>query len=393
MIEAAVILHPGKEKSLLRRHPWVFSGAIREMKGEPKEGDLVSVLNHRGKVLATGMYGTGSIAVRVLDFSEVLIDESFWMQRLSRAWELRKTLGLAENQHSNIFRWVHGEGDGLPGLIIDVYGDVAVFQPHQAGMYHHRESIAHAMMSVAGKHIKAVYCKGIESHGPNDSFTSDYIVGESTCPVIALEYGNQFKIDWERGQKTGFFVDQRENRRLLGSLSKDKKVLNTFSYSGGFSVFALQGGAKLVHSVDSSALAIEWCDENVALIDRPVGKHESLKADVLQYIKDLPEDYDIIVLDPPAFAKNLKARHRAVQAYKRLNAAAMRQIKPGGLIFTFSCSQVVDKNLFHGSVLAAAIESNRKVRVLHQLHQPADHPINMFHPEGEYLKGLVIQVD
>ncbi|TVR40559.1 MAG: class I SAM-dependent rRNA methyltransferase [Cryomorphaceae bacterium] len=392
-MEAVVILHPGKDKSLLRRHPWVFSGAIREMKGEPKEGDLVSVLNHRGKILATGMYGSGSIAVRVLDFSDVLIDESFWIQRLSHAWELRKTLGLAENQQTNIFRWVHGEGDGLPGLIIDVYGEVAVLQPHQTGMYRHRESIACAMMSVAGAHIKAVYCKGAEAHNPNETSTSGYIIGQPTCPAMGLEYGHHFKIDWERGQKTGFFVDQRENRRLLGSLAKDKKVLNTFSYSGGFSVYALQGGAKLVHSVDSSALAIEWCDENVALIDKPIGKHESFKADVLQHIKELPEDYDIIVLDPPAFAKNLKARHRAVQAYKRLNAAAMRQIKPGGLIFTFSCSQVVDKSLFHGSVLAAAIESDRKVRVLHQLHQPADHPINMFHPEGEYLKGLVIQVE
>lgn len=394
MSRPGVILGKNKDRSLLRKHPWVFSGAISEFIGTPEDGEVVNVYNHQKNLIATGMYGTGSIAVRVLEFGLLNPDHSFWTNRIQNALNVRKTFGLTGQENHNIFRLVHGEGDLLPGLIIDIYNDVAVVQAHHTGIHKFRNEITAALQSVMGDDLRAVYYKSSETlHGVNDH-SDGYLFGESPgLPYKVAEYGRHFLVNWETGQKTGFFIDQRENRKLLASMSEGKKVLNTFSYSGGFSVYALHGGAALVHSVDSSVQALELCEQNVALLKEDSDRHRVVKADAIQFIKSLEEDYDIIVLDPPAFAKNHKAKHRAIQAYKRLNYHAISQIKPGGIIFTFSCSQAVDKVMFAGSVMAAAIESGRSVRILHQLHQPADHPVNIFHPESEYLKGLVIQVD
>lgn len=388
-----IILKKGKDRSLQRFHPWVFSGAIARIEGSPAEGDLVEVYDVRGECRGTGFYGTGSIAVRLLGFTSIRPDEEFWKNRLAKAFELRKTIGLAGQSQTTIYRLVHAEGDELPGLIIDLYGETAVLQAHHLGMHQHKELIAKTLIELPGSPVKAVYDKSSHTLPRHTEVEEGWILGEPPKQTAALEYGHAFEVDVERGQKTGFFIDQRENRKLLGSMSTGKKVLNTFCYTGGFSVYALAGGASLVHSVDSSEQALDGCNRNVELLGGAANLHESFKADAVQFVKELPQDYDIIVLDPPAFAKNQKARHRAVQAYKRLNAHAIRQIKPGGIIFTFSCSQVVDKTLFNHTVSAAAIECGRSVRILHQLHQPADHPVNIYHPESEYLKGLVIQVD
>lgn len=386
-------LKKGKEISLRRRHHWVFSGAIHTPTSGLQAGTLVKVLSSRDEFLGIGHFAQGSIMVRIISFEEVQIDQNFWNAKLSSAIFLREKLGLLEDENTNVFRLVHGEGDGLPGLIIDFYHGTAVIQCHDPAMYPHRAAITEALKNALGPKLAAVYDKSSETLPKNfHSAGNEWLWGTPKTDLVQ-EYGATYKIDWEKGQKTGFFIDQRENRKLLGEYSKGKKVLNTFCYSGGFSVMALLHGAKEVHSVDISEKAIALTEENITLnpgIDAP---HESVVADVVKYIREIGNDYDVIVLDPPAFAKNMKARHNAVQAYKRLNLEALKKIKPGGILFTFSCSQVVDKLLFKNTITAAALESNRSVRVLHQLSQPADHPINIFHPETEYLKGLVLFVE
>lgn len=390
-----ISLKSGKEHSILRQHPWIFSGAIQKMDGLPKSGDIVNVLDHKGNQLGTGHYSEGSIAVRVFAFGKNYNNSSdFWIQKIQNAYDVRKNLGFVDSANTSIYRLVHAEGDGLPGLIIDIYGKTAVIQSHSAGMHRLRNEIKDALLHVYGGKLEAIYDKSAEKLSKNSSETSsDSYLHGSKLDAIALEHGCKFHIDWEEGQKTGFFIDQRENRKLLGELSQGKKVLNTFCYTGGFSVYALRGGAELVHSLDSSQKALDLTESNIILNGFENANHKVIKADAVDYMKNLEVDYDIIVLDPPAFAKHLSARHKAVQGYKRINEAAISQIKPGGIIFTFSCSQAVDKQLFTNTVIASAISAGRKVRILHQLHQPADHPINVFHPEGEYLKGLVLMVE
>lgn len=390
-----VSIKPAKDKSIVRKHPWVFSGAIKATSGDPKEGDLVEIIANKGRFLGRGHYANGSIAVRILSFNEDEPIENIYLNRIKSAYNLRDFLGLVDNPETNIYRLVHAEGDNLPGLIIDHYAGHCVVQCHSAGMYRDIEKIKEAILNVYGDSVKSIYLKS-EATLPKNFTEYDgdqFLHGEADMPVVSLEYGNKFNINWITGQKTGFFIDQRENRQLIAKYSKGKKMLNTFCYSGGFSVYALNNGAEKVHSLDSSQKAIDLTDENIALGDFKNDLHKSYVADTMEFIKDLKEDYDIIILDPPAFAKHRKAKHNAIQGYKRLNAHAMRQIKPGGIIVTFSCSQVVDKVLFNNTIIAAAIAAERKVRILEQLHQPADHPINAYHPEGEYLKGLVIQVE
>lgn len=389
-----VIIKAGKDKSIVRKHPWVFSGAIKEIEGKIEEGDWVSLSANKGRDLGFGHYSKGSIAVRILSFEPIEDIQSIYNQRITSAFNLRKTLGFIGNPDCTIFRLVHAEGDELPGLIIDHYDGHLIVQCHSSGMYKDLDYIKAALINTLDKQLKSIYLKSASTL-PKDfeGYQGDgFIHGEVDVPITAVEYDNKFSINWITGQKTGFFIDQRENRALLAKYSKGKKVLNTFCYSGGFSVFALSAGASLVHSLDSSQKAIDLTDENILLNNFEPKKHVSIVADTMDFIKDLNEDYDIIILDPPAFAKHRSAKHNAVQGYKRLNAHAMRQIKPGGIIFTFSCSQVIDKNLFTNTIIAASIAAERKVRILEQLHQPADHPINAVHPEGEYLKGLVIQV-
>jgi 23S rRNA (cytosine1962-C5)-methyltransferase len=387
------ILHirKGKEQSLMRRHPWVFSGAIESSTESLKDGDIVCLMTRKDQFLGIGHYQHATISVRILSFDYEEIDQSFFDRKIQKAVDSRLNIGLLTKQN-NIFRVCHGEGDELPGLVIDFYNGVAVIQCHSIGMYFSVDLIAKALKNAFGKKLTAVYSKSTDTLPKRTDVTDTYLVGSCETPHIALENGVKYNIDWITGQKTGFFIDQRVNRRILGEYSKGKKVLNTFCYSGGFSLQALNHGASLVHSLDSSKKAIALTDENITL-NNYAEKHLSICADAMDYMKDLQEDYDIIVLDPPAFAKHREKRHQAIQGYKRLNAHAIRQIKPGGIIFTFSCSQVIDKALFTNTIIAAAIESGRNVRILEQVHQPADHPIHAFHPEGEYLKGLIIQVD
>lgn len=387
----SVQIRKGKEQSILRNHPWVFSGAIFTDVSGFQDGEVVEVHDFKGRFLAIGHFQHATISVRILSFEETNIDATFFKEKIGNAVNLRLNLGFL-NENNNIFRICHGEGDSLPGLVIDFYNGVAVIQCHSIGMYNGIELIANALRNSLGENITAVYSKSSDTLPERIAPEDKYIFGASEIPHPAIENGVHYEIDWIKGQKTGFFIDQRENRALLGKYAFGKKVLNTFCYSGGFSLQALSKGADLVHSLDSSKKAIELTETNVA-INSFKGEHASIVADAMEYMKELKEDYDIIVLDPPAFAKHREKRHQAIQGYKRLNANAIRQIKSGGLIFTFSCSQVVDKYLFTNTVIAAAIESGRNVRILEQLHQPADHPINAFHPEGEYLKGLVIQVD
>lgn len=387
----SVQIRKGKEQSILRNHPWVFSGAIFTDVNGLQDGEVVEVHDFKGRFLAIGHFQHATISVRILSFKETNIDAAFFNEKIGNAVNLRLKLGFL-NENNNIFRICHGEGDSLPGLVIDFYNGVAVIQCHSIGMYNAIELIANALKNALGENLTAVYSKSSDTLPERIAPEDKYIIGSSETPHPAIENGVHYQIDWVKGQKTGFFIDQRENRALLGKYAFGKKVLNTFCYSGGFSLQALNKGADLVHSLDSSKKAIELTEANVA-INSFKGEHASIVADAMEYMKELKEDYDIIVLDPPAFAKHREKRHQAIQGYKRLNAHAIRQIKPGGLIFTFSCSQVVDKYLFTNTVIAAAIESGRNVRILEQLHQPADHPINAFHPEGEYLKGLVIQVD
>lgn len=385
-------LAKGKEISLLRKHHWVFSGAIMEKDDHLKNGELVQVQSFKGDFLGIGHFQYGSIMVRIISFYEELIDATFWQKRLQEAFMVRSGIGLTNSHVTSVYRLVHGEGDGFPGLIIDFYNGTAVIQCHQVGMYKHVKEIAHALKEVYGDQLSCVYDKSAETLPKNIGVENRIVLGEPQTNIV-LEYGCTYEIDWEKGQKTGFFVDQRENRNLLGLYASGKKVLNTFCYSGGFSVAALKAGAKTVHSVDISAKAIELTDKNIALNNDFEGVHKSIVADVVKYIREIELDYDIIVLDPPAFAKNMKARHNAVQAYKRLNAEALKRIQKGGVLFTFSCSQVVDKKLFADTITAAAFEAKRNVRILHYLSQPADHPINLFHTETEYLKGLVLYVE
>lgn len=381
----------GKEHSIQRKHPWVFSGALSTDTTDLKDGDLVCLTTKKQQILGIGHFQHATIAVRMLSFDYETIDQAFYERRLHNAYQLRLRIGLLQSTN-NIFRLCHGEGDLLPGLIIDFYNGVAVIQCHSYGMYRQVETIAAALQKVIGKDLKAIYHKSSDTLPKREEITDGYLYGEATVPHIALENGVKYNIDWINGQKTGFFIDQRENRALLGKYAQGKKVLNTFCYSGGFSLQALQHGAELVHSLDSSKKAIALTDANVEL-NQFMDRHASIVDDAMDYMKNLPEDYDIMVLDPPAFAKHRDKRHQAIQGYKRLNAHAIRQIKAGGLIFTFSCSQVVDTQLFTNTVIAAAIEAGRSCRILEQLHQPADHPIQAFHPEGAYLKGLVIQID
>ncbi len=389
-----IFLHKGKEQSILRKHPWLFSGAIRKIEGDVAEGDLVSVYTARGEWLGQGHYQPGSIAVRLISFDELEVTPQFWKDKIAAAFELRRKLGLTDSADTNTYRLVYAEGDGLPGLIIDMYDKTAVLQAHSVGMWRARNEIATALKDVLGDKLEAVYDKSAESLPPKavTDVENGYILGEGTGRGEVLENGNRFAIDWAGGQKTGFFIDQRRNRALLAEFVKDKKILNTFCYTGGFSVYALNAGAGLVHSVDVSKKAIALTDENVALNGNE-SKHASFAVDTFDFFRDQEETYDVIVLDPPAFAKRMNVRHNALMGYKRLNAEAIKRIAKGGILFTFSCSQVVDKYLFNNTVMAAAIEAGREVKVLHQLNQPADHPFSIFHPEGEYLKGLVLYVD
>lgn len=388
---ATLFLHPKKTRSVERYHPWVFSGAIVKTEGQPLPGDFVAVRIVNGTLLGHGFYGEGgSIAARMTHFGDSTPEERWWHQRLEDAHRLRRVLGLVDSKGTTTYRLVHGEGDRLPGLIADYYEGVIVLQAHSAGMHRMLPQIAKSLVEIYGGALKAIYNKSSDTL-PGGA-TEGYLFGEAASDHASLENGLRFSIDYEGGQKTGFFIDQRENRRLLGQLSAGRKVLNTFSYTGGFSIYALQAGAAYVHSLDSSQRALDVGDRNVILNGFSSDRHRSIQADAVQYLKSLEEQYDLIVLDPPAFAKHLKARHQAVQGYKRINALAMKQIATGGLLFTFSCSQAVDRDLFTNTVIAAAIESGRRVRILHRLSQPADHPVNAFHPEGEYLKGLVVEV-
>ena len=389
-----IILKNDKDKSLRRYHPWVFSGAISEAEGDLAEGDIVEVFSKNGKYLGTGHYQIGSISVRVFEFEQQEITVDYWKEKFAAAIELRKSLGLLDAEETNIFRLIHAGGDYMPGLIIDFYNGTAVLQCHSIGMWKLSFVFTQILKDLLGDKLKAVYDKSSETLPFKADLEpkNEYLFGEDQSEKNGIEYNNQFAIDWETGQKTGFFIDQRENRKLLAQYAKGKKVLNTYCYSGGFSIFALNEGAELVHSVDSSQKAIDLVDNNVKLIPDLANKHESFVSDSLEFLTKMDEEYDIIILDPPAFGKHKRVRHKAVQGYKRLNAKAMKKIKKGGLIFTFSCSQIVDKELFANTIAAAAIEARRKVRILHQLHQPADHPVNIAQPESEYLKGLVIQV-
>lgn len=389
-----IILKQGKEGALLRFHPWVFSGAIKKIDGAPKEGDVVEVFSSDGKPLGVGHYQEGSIRVRMLSFTPCSIDSSFWESQLLAALELRKAIALFEDGHTNSYRLVHGEADGLPGLIVDIYGNTAVMQAHSVGMFLARKDITMALQKVFGERLKAVYDKssGTAPFKANLDLKDEYLLGEKQLEP-ALENGLKFEVDWEVGQKTGFFLDQRDNRSLLEKYSRGKSVLNMFCYTGGFSVYALRGGAKEVVSVDSSVKAIEQTEKNVLLNFGEPAPHVAVVANGFDYLQDIQNKFDLIVLDPPAFAKHIGALKNALQAYRRLNALALKQAKPNSIIFTFSCSQVVSREQFRSAVFAASVDSGRSVRILHQLTQPADHPISIYHPEGEYLKGLVLYVE
>ena len=401
-----VRLRKGKEESLKRFHPWVFSGAIASIDEGITEGEVVRVVTNTGDFIAVGHYQEGSIAVRVLTFSDVQIDDEFWHSRLASALKMRQAIGIADNPNNNTYRLVHGEGDNLPGLIIDVYGETAVMQAHSIGMHLCRKEIARALNDVMEGRVKHIYYKSETTlpfmtaddmiatpHFDTDEVLKNgFLVGGSENN-IATENGLKFRVDWLKGQKTGFFVDQRENRSLLEKFSKAKRVLNMFCYTGGFSFYAMRGGAELVHSVDSSAKAIELTKQNVELNFPGDARHEAFCEDAFKYLERAGSNYNLIILDPPAFAKHRGALHNALKGYTRLNQKAFEKIEKGGILFTFSCSQVVTKDHFRNAVFTAAALAKRKVRILHQLHQPADHPINIYHPEGEYLKGLILYVE
>jgi 23S rRNA (cytosine1962-C5)-methyltransferase len=389
-----VILKPGKEQSIMRLHPWIFSGAINKFEGKPLEGDIVEVYSSQGEYLASGHYQVGSIAIRIFSFRQVKAEADFWLEKVLAAYKLRTRLGLTNNDNTNVYRLVNGEGDGMPGFIADYYHGIAVLQMHSIGMYRLRELFTGILKEIYGNLLLAVYDKS-ESTIPFKAgldIRNGFVYGDQAVTEI-MENGCRFSVDVATGQKTGFFIDQRDNRHLLTRYINGKDVLNMFCYTGGFSVYAMQGGASLVHSVDSSVQAVELTSRNVGLNKDGTGKHEAFVAEAFEFLREIGERYDVIVLDPPAFAKHQDALRNALQAYKRLNAKAIEQIRPGGIIFTFSCSQVVSKDDFRKSVFAAAANTGRHVRILHQLTQSPDHPVSIYHPEGEYLKGLVLQVE
>lgn len=393
-MEKAVILKRGKEESLQRFHPWIFSGAIQRIEGSPEEGDVVTVYTNDRKFIARGHVQVGSIAVRVLTFKDEPIDLEFWRRRLATAYHLRRSIGIAGSPTNDTYRLVHGEGDSLPGLIIDIYGDTAVMQAHSVGMHVSRAIIAEVVKETLGESLKNIYYKSDTTLPFKADINKDngYLLG-GNAGNVSTEYGLKFHIDWLRGQKTGFFVDQRENRKLLEQYAKGRKLLNMFCYTGGFSIYALRGGAELVHSVDSSAKAIDLTNANVAINFPDDTRHAAYAEDAFDYLERMGNNYDLIILDPPAFAKHRDSLRNALIGYRRLNAKAIEKIQPGGILFTFSCSQVVSKENFRTAVFTAAAIAKRNVRILHQLTQPADHPVNIYHPEGEYLKGLVLYVE
>lgn len=389
-----IYLKKGKDDSLKRYHPWIFSGAINSMDDGIDEGDTVRVVTHNGDFIAVGQYQKGTIMVRVLSFDDITIDQSFWEKRIASALDVRRSMGIADNPNNDTYRLVHGEGDNLPGLVVDCYGKTAVIQAHSVGMHVCRHDVCKALVNVMGDRIENVYYKS-ETTLPFKARIEQengFIYGD-TADNTALENGLRFHIDWLKGQKTGFFVDQRENRALLERYAKDHSVLNMFCYTGGFSVYAMRGGAKIVHSVDSSAKAIELTRENIEMNFPGDTRHEAYCDDAFKFLDSNDGKYDLIILDPPAFAKHRSALHNALKGYIRLNVKGLEKIKKGGILFTFSCSQVVTKEQFRTAVFTAAAQAKRNVRILHQLHQPADHPINIYHPEGEYLKGLVLYVE
>ena len=391
-----VILKPTKEKSLLRKHPWLFSGAIKKIDDNIEDGDIVQIFTNKDKYLATGHYTEGNISVRIFDFNNKKIDDTYWENKIKKSIKLRES-SITIDQFNNVYRLIHAEGDGMPGFICDIYNQVAVFQFHSIGMWKLRILFSKIIEKLL-PNIEIIYDKS-ENTIPNKhveefQIQNSYLLQKNEIKsTVVLENGNQFKIDWENGQKTGFFIDQRENRKFLGEIAHNKTILNTFCYSGGFSIYALNAGAKVVHSLDSSQKAIDLVDQNIELMDHKDINHLSITDDAMNFLKNMEYKYDIIILDPPAFAKHIKVKHKALQGYKRLNTRAIEQIKPNGILFTFSCSQVIDQNLFRHTVLSSAIIAKRNVSILKQLHQPADHPINIFHPESEYLKGLILKVE
>ncbi|MDR1526685.1 MAG: class I SAM-dependent rRNA methyltransferase [Dysgonamonadaceae bacterium] len=395
MLLKKVYLNPKKEESLRRFHPWVFSGAIHHIDTVPEEGEVVEIYDSGNHFLALGHYQIGSIAVRILSFKSETIDTSFWKKRLTVAYQLRKQSGLAENPHNDTYRLVHGEGDWLPGLIIDIYGHTAVMQAHSPGMHLARHEVAEALKEALGTAIENIYYKSEDTlpYKADLGAENAYLLGGENGSSLALENGLHFRVDWLKGQKTGFFVDQRQNRSLLEQYAQGRNVLNMFCYTGGFSCYAMRGGAQTVHSVDSSAKAIALTNENIALNFPGDVRHQSFTEDAFKYLDRTSHPYDLIILDPPAFAKHRNVLRNALQGYRKLNAIAFEKIQPGGILFTFSCSQVVSKNDFRLAVFSAAAQSGRKVRILQQLSQPADHPISIYHPEGEYLKGLILSVE
>ena len=389
----SIFLKPGKEESLKRFHPWVFSGAIHHMSEEPEEGEIVSVYTHKNEYIATGHFQIGSIMVRVLSFEKEAIDQDFYERKLTIALDVRRRIGIIGN-NNNTYRLVHGEGDNLPGLVIDVYGHTAVMQAHSVGMHKDRKILASALKNVMGDEVHNIFYKSETTlpYKADLGQENGFLLGNDT-EDIAIENGLKFHVDWLKGQKTGFFVDQRDNRSLLEHYSKGRKVLNMFCYTGGFSFYAMKGGAEIVHSVDSSQKAIDLTKANVTLNFPDDNRHEAFAEDAFKYLEKMSQPYDLIILDPPAFAKHKDALRNALKGYTRLNKKAFEKIQPGGILFTFSCSQAVNKDQFRTAVFTAAASAGRKVRILHQLHQPADHPINIYHPEGEYLKGLVLYVE
>lgn len=388
--QGTIILKQGRDHSVKRFHPWIFSGAIQHTPANLKDGDWVEVKDSKNKTLGFGHYQKGTITVRMIVFGDASPTQELYQHKITSALAQRLDLQVL-TASTNAYRLVHGEGDGLPGLIIDIYHDVAIIQTHSTGMHRDLALITEAIKTVFAQHqltLLAVYSKSL-----TEKSESEYLHGMAAVPHIVLEYGNKFYVDWEEGQKTGFFLDQRENRRLLGEMAKGRKVLNTFCYTGGFSIYALQSGATLVHSVDASEKAIALTRKNISLNGFDADTHACYAIDTFDFIKDKKDIYDLIILDPPAFAKHKDARHQAVKGYQRLNAEAMKAVKPGGIIFTFSCSQVVDRQLFYDTIVSAGIQAGRRIKVLHHLTQPADHPVSLYHPEGEYLKGLVLYVE
>lgn len=391
-----IYIKSGKDHSIQRFHPWVFSGAVERVEGNPKDGDIVQVLAGKGRVLGVGHYHIGNIAVRLLAFEAVEVDEQFWFDRLQRAYALRERLGLCSSSQTNAYRLVHGEGDGFSGLILDFYNGVLIFQAHSIGMHQARQPIAAALQRLYGDRLLAIYDKSKSTLPSNYAadMQDGYIYGQlAENEQVVLENGHSFSVNWQTGQKTGFFLDQRDNRALLGHYAPGKRILNAFCYSGGFSVYGLAAGAAQVDSVDISDKAIRLLDKNLEINQLQQNPHQNIAGDVLDFLDKQAGSYDIVILDPPAYAKTIAKRHNAVQGYKRLNVSGLKRVAPGGLLFTFSCSQVVDRQLFYDTITAAAIEARRSVRVLHHLSQPADHPVNIFHPEGHYLKGLVLYVE